>query len=138
MPKKSMRSRSRSRSRQGGMWPFDSTTQGSSSTSGSSTGSWSDWLTGKKPDQQQQYNLYGQQQTTYPPPVSTGYGYGGRKGKRRRSMRGGNYSANTSLTDLAASAESVSGVPTATASYVGGRTRRRRHRKSCKKSCRKH
>jgi hypothetical protein len=68
---------------------------------------------------------------------------GGRKGKRRRSMRGGDYSDNISLTGLAANAAPVSGsVPTATAPYVGGRTRRRRHHhrhtKSCKKSCRKH
>jgi hypothetical protein len=54
-------------------------------------------------------------------------------------MRGGDYTSNMSLTDLAATAESVSGVPTASALFVGGRTRRRhRHRKSCKKSCRKH
>jgi hypothetical protein len=59
---------------------------------------------------------------------------GGKKGKRRRSMRGG-YSDNISLNNLAATAEPISGVPTASASYVGGRTRRRRrhrHNKSCK------
>jgi hypothetical protein len=69
-------------------------------------------------------------------------GYGGRKGKRRRSMRGGNYSDNISLNNLASTAAPISGIPTASASYVGGRTRRRRHRhrhtKSCKKSCRKY
>ena len=70
-------------------------------------------------------------------PASTGYGFGGRKGKRRRSMRGGNYSDYTPTTGLAANAASVSGVPTASAQLVGGRTRRRRRHK-CGKSCRKH
>ena len=69
--------------------------------------------------------------------TSTGYGFGGRKGKRRRSMRGGNYSDYTPTTGLAANAASVSGVPTASAQLVGGRTRRRRRHK-CSKSCRKH
>ena len=75
------------------------------------------------------------------PPTNSGYGYGGKKGKRRRSMRGGDYTDNTSLTNLAATAAPISGTPTASALYVGGRTRRRRHHrhnKSCKKSCRKH
>ena len=71
------------------------------------------------------------------PSTSTGYGFGGRKGKRRRSMRGGNYSDYTPTTGLAANAASVSGVPTASAQLVGGRTRRRRRHK-CGKSCRKH
>ena len=76
------------------------------------------------------------------PPTNNGMGYGGRKGKgkRRRSMRGGDYTANTP-TGLAYTAAPVSDVPTASASLVGGRTRRRhrhRHSKSCKKSCRKH
>jgi len=112
MPKKSMRSRSRSR--RGGSWynPFG-------------------WGEEEKPD--------------VPPPAYPPPGTGGRKGKRSRSMRGGDYTSNMSLTDLAATAESVSGVPTASALFVGGRNRlggrtRRRHRhsKSCKKSCRKH
>jgi hypothetical protein len=68
-------------------------------------------------------------------PYNTGYGMGGKKGKRRRSMRGG-YSDNISLNNLASTAEPISGVPTASAhQYVGGRTRRRRrhrHNKSCK------
>ena len=77
-----------------------------------------------------------------PPPYvtpPTSNGMGGRKGKRRGSMRGGNYSDNTPLTGLAATAASFSNGNTASFSYVGGRTRRRRHRhrKSCKKSCRK-
>jgi len=143
MPKKSMRSRSRSR--QGGMWPFDSTTQGSSST-----GSWYDNLNlfGEKKPDNTGYGI-----TQYPStssgtgysqqPPNTGYGYGGKKGKkgkRRRSMRGGNYSDNISTTNLAATAGSISGIPTASAQLVGGRTRHRRHRHRHSKSCkhRKH
>jgi hypothetical protein len=89
--------------------------------------------------------------------TSSGYGYGGKRGGRgkmmmagrgkmmmagrgKMMMMGGNFSPNTPLTGLAANAEPISGVPTASAQMVGGRTRRRRnkHRKSCKKSCRKH
>ena len=142
MPKKSMRSRSRSR--RGGVWPFDSTSQDSSSTGSS----WGDWFSGKKNEQgstgygSSGYGStgYGSTGTTdygssgYQQPVNTGYGYGGKKGKRRRSMRGG-YSDNISLNNLASTAEPISGVPTATAKLVGGRTRRRRrhrHNKSCK------
>ena len=141
MPKKSMRSRSRSR--RGGVWPFDSSSTGSSSTDSSSTGSsWGDWFSGKKNEQGSTgygstgYGStgYGSTGTGYQQPVNTGYGYGGKKGKRRRSMRGG-YSDNISLNNLASTAEPISGVPTATAQLVGGRTRRRRrhrHNKSCK------
>jgi hypothetical protein len=78
-------------------------------------------------------------------PTSSGMGYsqqpanmGGKKGKRRRSMRGGDYSDNISLNNLAANAAPFSNGNTATASYVGGRTRRHRHNKSCKITCRKH
>ncbi len=121
MPKKSMRSRSRSR--RGGEW-YNPTTWSTSSWFGSSSE---------------------EEKPLIPPPPPPPPGTGGRKGKRSRSMRGGDYTANMSLTDLAATAESVSGVPTASALFVGGRNRlggrtRRRHRhsKSCKKSCRKH
>jgi hypothetical protein len=55
-------------------------------------------------------------------------------------MRGGNYSDNISTTNLAATAGSISGIPTASAQLVGGRTRHRRHRHRHSKSCkhRKH
>ena len=133
MPKKSMRSRSR-RSRRGGSWTDPS--------------SWSlsNPFASKKTDDTDM------PPPAYPPPTNsgmgysqsstnTGYGYGGKKGKRRRSMRGGDYSDNISLNNLAANAAPFSNGNTATAPYVGGRTRRRRHHrhnKSCKKSCRKH
>jgi hypothetical protein len=64
------------------------------------------------------------------------YGMGGRRGKRRRTMRGGDYSANTPIIGLAATAAPFHNGNTATAQLVGGRTRRRRrhrHGKSCRK-----
>ena len=135
MPRKSMRSR---RSRRGGDWMSPST-----------------WFGSKKPDDTGYGSTGSMGSTDYGSTGTTGYGstgttgygstgttgYGGKKGKRRRSMRGGDYSDNISLTNLASNAAPVSGTPTASALYVGGRTRRRRHHrhnKSCKKSCRKH
>jgi len=59
-------------------------------------------------------------------------------GKRRRSVkRGGSYSANMSQTNLAATASPVSGIQTVKAqTWVGGKTKRRRHRRhKRKKSC---
>jgi hypothetical protein len=137
MPKKSMRSRSRSR--RGGIWPFDSDTQDSSST-GSSWYSNLNPFGSKKPEYGSTAygstsNGMGMGMDNSQQPYNTGYGMGGKKGKRRRSMRGG-YSDNISLNNLASTAEPISGVPTASAhQYVGGRTRRRRrhrHNKSCK------
>ena len=119
MPRKSMRSR---RSRRGGDWMSPST-----------------WFGSKKPDDTGYGSTGSMGSTGYGSTGTTGYG--GKKGKRRRSMRGGDYSDNISLTNLASNAAPVSGTPTASALYVGGRTRRRRHHrhnKSCKKSCRKH
>jgi hypothetical protein len=116
MPRKSMRSKSR----RGGDWLSPS------------TWSISNPFAAKKDDATITPNNY--------PPASNGMGYGGRKGKRRRSMRGGDYSANTPTTGMAATAASVSDVKTASAPLVGGRTRRRRHRHRHSKSCkhRKH
>jgi|LakMenEpi03Aug12_release.lakeMendotaPanAssembly.Ray.scaffolds.fasta_scaffold660580_2 hypothetical protein len=109
MPKKSMRSRSQRR--RGGSWTDPS--------------SWS--LSNPFASEEEQPTNYG---------MGMGTGTGGRRGKRRRSMRGGDYSANTPMTGLASTSASVSDVPTATAQLVGGRTRRRRrhrHGKSCRK-----
>lgn len=137
MPKKSMRNRSRGR-RGGDTDP--------------STGNSSSWdpSTWEMPTISNPFASTDSSDNDVPPPPSTPpptsntpplTSNGGRK-KRRRSMRGGNYSDNTPLTGLAATAASFSNGNTASASYVGGRTRRRRHRhrhtKSCKKSCRKH
>lgn len=63
------------------------------------------------------------------------YGMGGKKRRTRRGKRGGAYSPNISQTNLAASASPVSGIKMVSAqTWVGGKTKRRRHRhnKSCK------
>jgi len=139
MPRKNSKSR---RSRKGGMWPFDSPAQGSSygaAQGSSSQGSWGDWFTGKKANQQPLQQPYGQplqQPYGQQQPLQQPYGqqqqefnpYGG-KGKRRRgkrSMRGGSVVPNSSLTDIASSASPISDIPTAHAKMVGGRTRKRR------------
>ena len=117
MPRKSMRSRSRSR-RGGFDWGSPSTWEMPSMSNPFASS-----------DEKDQYGYS-------TPTTSSGYGLGGRRGKRRRTMRGGDYSANTPMTGLASTAASVSDVPTANAQLVGGRTRRRRrhrHNKSCRK-----
>jgi hypothetical protein len=179
----------KSRSRRGGMWPFDSASTGTAQ--GSTSGSWWDKLTGKKPQtgmnqeygasygstgmnqgygstgmnqgygstgMNQGYGSTGMNQGYGSTDMNQGYGstsmnngasygmnngasYGASSyGGKRRRMRGG-YSPNMSLTNLASSASPISDVQTVKAqTWVGGRTKRRRHRhgKSCKKSCRKH
>ena len=65
---------------------------------------------------------------------------GGRK-RRRRTFKRGGYSANTSISNLASSSASFSGKTAQPHTWVGGKTRRRRHShtKSCKhKRHRKH
>ena len=135
MPKSNrMRSRSRSRSRRGGLSLDDLNPFGSSSATDSSSATGSNWYDNLNP-----FGKKSESSLSYTPPVmnqSTDMnpGYGG----KRRRMCGG-YSSNMSLTNLASSAAPISGVQTASSSFVGGKTRRRRHRhtKSCKKSCRK-
>ena len=150
MPRKSMRSR-RSRSRRGGSWddpstwslsnPFASKTPDNTGSTGStgygSTDYGSTGSTDYGSTDSTGSNDYGSTETTdYTQQPNSGMG--GKKGKRRRSMRGGDYSDNISLNNLAANAAPFSNGNTATAPYVGGRTRRHRHTKSCKKSCRKY
>jgi hypothetical protein len=54
---------------------------------------------------------------------------GGKKRRTRRGKRGGSYSSNMSQTNLAASASPVSGIQTVKAqTWVGGKTKRRRHK----------
>jgi len=49
-------------------------------------------------------------------------------GKRRRSKRGGSYSPNMSLNNLASSASPISGIQTVKAqTWVGGKTKKRRN-----------
>ena len=68
--------------------------------------------------------------------IPTTYGtapIGGRKRTRRRHMRGGNFKDNTPMTGLAANASPISDIKTAQPhNLVGGKTKRRRHSKSCR------
>ena len=130
MPK----SHRKTRRRGGGIWD-DLKNKTNSWTSGFDTSSLTSGISS--------WNPFGKNETpptTYssPTPTSTTYSsptasYGG---KRRRVKRGGSYSANMSLTNLAASASPVSGIQTVKAqTWVGGKTKRRRrhkHNKSCK------
>jgi len=78
------------------------------------------------------------------PQQQQGTSYGSTGGKRRRKsrrMRGGNFTDNTSRSGLASTAAPISGIRSAQPhSLVGGRTRRRSCNCSCKnkhsKSCR--
>jgi hypothetical protein len=79
------------------------------------------------------YTPVGSSTLTYAPttPTSTStYTMGGRKRRRTRRMRGGNFTDNMPTTGLAAHAEPISGIPTAQPhNWVGGK-RTRRHRRS--------
>jgi hypothetical protein len=62
-------------------------------------------------------------------------------GRKRRTAKRGGYSASSSMNGLASTAGSFSGKTAQPQNWVGGRTKRRRHRhtKSCKhKRPRKH
>ena len=160
MPKSRSRSR---RNRKGGfemndLNPFGSSTGSSSATGSSSGSSWYNNLNpfAKKSDSSTSYTppatsytappatsytapdtSYTAPDTSYTAPPATSMGYGGKR--RRRRMRGGSVTPNMSLTNLASSAAPISGIDTVKAqTWVGGKSKRRRHGKSCKKSCRKH
>ena len=84
-----------------------------------------------------------QPSTSYTPRPSTSYGstMGGKRRRKSRRMRGGNFTDNTSRSGLASTAAPISGIRSAQPhSLVGGRTRRRSCNCSCKnkhsKSCR--
>ena len=138
--------------RGGGMWD-DFKNKASGLTSGTSSWSPSSWTSGTS-----SWNPFAKKETTastYTPPASstdapspptpsytepspptpTTQTMGG---KRRRVKRGGSYSANMSQTNLAATASPVSGIQTVKAqTWVGGKTKKRRHRRhKHKKSCR--
>lgn len=71
---------------------------------------------------------------------STSYAMGGKKRRKSRRMRGGNFTDNTPRTGVASTASPITGIKSAQPhNLVGGRTRRRRscncksrHSKSCK------
>ena len=141
--------RKQRKNKKGGSW-YDPTSWSSGTSSGSSwtsgLTSWTpSWLSKKEQPQQsygaQQQPSYGaQQQPSYgaQPQSSYGmssYGMGGKKRRTRRGKRGGAFSPNMSETNLAATASPVSGIKTVSAqTWVGGKTKRRRHKhnKSCK------
>ena len=139
----------RKKTRRGGGWFDDLKNKTSGLTSGMSTSSWSpsSWTSGVNTSS---WNPFAKKETpasTYTPPTSppisppatpsssTMQTMGG---KRRRVKRGGSYSANMSQTNLAATASPVSGIQTVKAqTWVGGKTKKRRHRRhKHKKSCR--
>ena len=159
-----MRNRSRSRSRKGGMWPFDSASTGSSYGSSMSslwdklTGKKTDnTYDYGAASMNSSYGAAGMNSGYGAAGMNSGYGaasmnssygaagmnsgysaanYGAASyGGKRRRMRGGSVTPNMPLTGLASSASPVSNMQTVKAqTWVGGRTRRRRHRhgKSCK------
>ena len=120
------------KNKKGGSW-YDPTSWSSGTSSGSSwtsgLTSWTpSWLS-KKEQPQQSYGAQPQQS------YGASYGMGGKKRRTRRGKRGGSFSPNISETNLAASASPVSGIQTVKAqTWVGGKTKRRRHihNKSCK------
>lgn len=134
----------RKRMRKGGGWFDDLKNSTSSMTSGFGTSSWTSGLSSgswnpfaKKtttPSYQEQpmatQPMETQSMTTQPMTTQ-----GGRR-RSRRSKRGGSYSPNMSQTNLAASASPYSGGQTVKAqTWVGGKTKKRRHRR---KKSRKH
>ena len=127
------------KNKKGGSW-YDPTSWSSGTSSGSSwtsgLSSWTpSWLS-KKEEPQPQPSYGAQPQPSYgAQPQQPSYGMGGKKRRTRRGKRGGSYSSNISETNLAATASPVSGIQTVKAqTWVGGKTKRRRHRhnKSCK------
>ena len=118
-------------------WSSDTSNSGSSWTSGLT--SWTpSWLS-KKEQPQSYYGAQPQPSYGAPQPQPSygapSYGMGGKKRRTRRGKRGGAFSSNISETNLAATASPVSGIQTVKAlTWVGGKTKRRRHRhnKSCK------
>lgn len=88
-------------------------------------------------------NAYGSvtgTQTTQPSSYVPSTTYGGKRKRRatRRKMRGGNYSDNISLTNLAANAGPFTGKTAQPHNLVGGKTRRHRRKRSHKRSHRRH
>ena len=79
-------------------------------------------------------------QQSYSPQSST-YTMGGKRRRKSRRMRGGNFTDNTPRTGIASTAASISGIRSAQPhNLVGGRSRRRSHKHRHSKSCknRKH
>lgn len=137
--------KSNKKTRKGGSWYDPSTWTSDTSTSGSSwTSSLTSWTPSWLSKKEQPQSSYGAQPEPQPsygaqPQQSSygmGYGMGGKKKRTRGGKRGGSYSPNMSLTNLAANASPVSGIQTVKAqTWVGGKTKRRRQRHKHNKSC---
>jgi hypothetical protein len=134
--------RKHKKNKKGGSW-YDPTSWTNGTSSGTSSwtsglSSWTpNWLSKKEEPQQLSYGIQpqSQPQSQPQPQPQPSYGMGGKKRRTRRGKRGGAFSPNMSQTNLAASASPVSGIQTVKAqTWVGGKTKRRRHRhnKSCK------
>ena len=138
----------RKKTRRGGSMWDDLKNKTSGWTSGLNTGSWTSGISSLNPFAKKETTntsttnyetassptTYTSSTTNYETSTTPTTSYGG---KRRRVKRGGSYSANMSLTNLAASASPVSGIQTVKAqTWVGGKTKRRcrrnKHNKSCK------
>ena len=77
-------------------------------------------------------------QQSYSPQSST-YTMGGKRRRKSRRMRGGNFTDNTPRTGIASTAASISGIKSAQPhNLVGGRSRRRSHKHRHSKSCKNH
>ena len=75
-------------------------------------------------------------QQSYSPQPST-YTMGGKRRRKSRRMRGGNFTDNTPRTGVASTASPITGIKSAQPhNLVGGRTRRRCRKSSHSKSCR--
>jgi len=64
-------------------------------------------------------------------PVPPATGYGGKRRRTQKKMRGG-FSPNTPTTGLAFNASPISGIPSVKTMWVGGKSRKRRANKSAK------
>ena len=69
--------------------------------------------------------------TTYTPTTYTPSGGKRRKRASRRKYRGG-FTANKSLNDVASGASSINVKTAQPQAWVGGKTRKHKHRRSCK------
>ena len=69
--------------------------------------------------------------------TSSSYAMGGKRRRKSRRMRGGNFTDNTPRTGVASTASPITGIKSAQPhNLVGGRTRRRCRKSSHSKSCR--
>jgi hypothetical protein len=103
---------------------FNDTSSSASSWFNNSTSSASSWLTSAWNKTKNAYSS-----TTGTTPSTTTPSYGGKKRRRTKRMRGGNFTDNTPTTGLASHAGPISDIKTAQPhNWVGGR-RTRKHKR---------